>query len=231
MAGRATLYIYVLRPDRQGQTLGPIHALTKKASLSHIYRFAKIQLFACFTSQRTLFSHEVKNGHRHGQPPLPTLRHAALSTLFQHDRGQKTDCWRGSTTMEKAGNSTKGTIGRSRQSHRKRVQRKLQKGQETNAVRCEAQRSTLQQAMQCAAMADAAHCVSRSGRLKISAKPMKRGILLGQQPPAHTLQTASKQRPESKQACPDASAITSNTSNQTGSRPCAPRSCRAWRRS
>lgn len=59
----------------------------------------------------------------------------------------------------------------------------------------------------------------------------ERGILLGQQPPAHALQTAPKQRPESKQACPDASAITSNTSSQTGSRPCAPRSCRAWRRS
>ena len=162
MARRATLYIYFLRPDRQGPTLGPIHALTKKASLSHIYHFAKIQLFACFTSQRTLFSHEVKNGHRHSQPPLPTLRHAASSALIQYDRGQKTDCCRGSTTMKKAGDSTKGTIGRSRQSHRKRVQRKLQKGQQTNAVRCEAQRSTLQQAMQCAAMADAAHCVSRS---------------------------------------------------------------------
>lgn len=165
MAGRVTLYIYFLRPDRQGPTLGPIHALTKKASLSHIYQFAKIQLFACFTSQRTLFSHEVKNGHRHSQPPLPTLRHAALSALFQYDRGQKTDCCRGSATMEKASDSTKWTIGRSRQSHRKRVQRKLQKGQKTNAVRCEAQRSTLQQAMQRTAMADAAHCVSRSGIL------------------------------------------------------------------
>ena len=173
MAGRVTFYIYFLRPDRQGPTLGPIHALTKKASLSHIYRFAKIQLFACFTSQRTLFSHEVRNGHRHGQLPLSTHRHAASSSLFQHDRGQKTDCWQDSTTIEKASDSAKGTIGRSRQSHRKRVQRKLQKGQQTNAVRCEAQRSTLQQAMQCTAMADAAHCVSRSGRLKISAKPMK----------------------------------------------------------
>lgn len=173
MARRVTLYIYFLRPDRQGPTLGPIHALTKKDPLSHIYHFAKIQLFACFTSQRTLFSHEVKNGHRHGQPPLPALRHAAPAALFQHDRGQESDCCRGSATMEKASDSAKGTIGRSRQSHRKRVQRKLQKGQQTNAVRCEAQRSTLQQAMQCAAMADAAHCVSRSGRLKISAKPMK----------------------------------------------------------
>lgn len=173
MAGRVKLYIYFLRPDRQGPTLGPIHALTKKASLSHIYHFAKIQLFACFTSQRTLFSHEVKNGHRHGQPPLSTHRHTAPAALSQHDRGQKTDCWRGSTTTKEASDSTKGTIGRSRQSHRKRVRRKLQKGQQTNAVRCEAQRSTLQQAMQCAAMADAAHCVSRSGRLKISAKPMK----------------------------------------------------------
>lgn len=173
MARRVKLYIYFLRPDRQGPTLGPIHALTKKASLSHIYRFAKIQLFACFTSQRTLFSHEAKNGRRHGQPSLPTHRHAAPSALFRYDRGQKTDCWRGSTTMKKAGDSTKGTIGRSRQSHRKRVQRKLQKGQQTNTVRCEAQRSALQQAMQCAAMADAAHCVSRSGRLKISAKPIK----------------------------------------------------------
>lgn len=173
MAGRATLYIYFLRPDRQGPTLGPIHALTKKASLSHIYHFAKIQLFACFTSQRTLFSHEAKNGHRHSQPPLPALRHTAPVALFQHDRGQKTDCRRGSTTIKKASDSTKGTIGRSRQSHRKRVQRKFQKGQQTNAVRCKAQRSTLQQAMQCAAMADAAHCVSRSGRLKISAKPIK----------------------------------------------------------
>lgn len=168
-----TLYIYFLRPDRQGPTPGPIHALTKKASPSHIYHFAKIQLFACFTSQRTLFSHEAKNGHRHGQPPFPSHRHAAPAALFQHDRGQKTDCWRGVTTTKKASDSTKWTIGRSRQSHRKRVQRKLQKGQQTNAVRCEAQRSTLQQAMQCAAMADAAHCVSQSGRLKISAKPMK----------------------------------------------------------
>lgn len=173
MAGRVKLYIYFLRPDRQGPTLGPIHALTKKASLSHIYHFAKIQLFACFTSQRTLFSHEVKNGRRHRQLPLSTHRHAASSSLFQHDRGQESDCCRGSATMEKASDSAKGTIGRSRQSHRKRVQRKLQKGLQTNTVRCEAQRSALQQAMQCAAMADAAHCVSRSGRLKISAKPMK----------------------------------------------------------
>ena len=173
MARRVAFYIYFLRPDRQGKTLGPIQALTKQAPLSHIYRFAKIQLFACFTSQRTLFSHEAKNGHRHGQLPLSTHRHTASSALFQYDRGQKTDCWQGSTTIEKASDSTKGTAGRSQQSHRKRVQRKLQKGQQTNAVRCEAQRSTLQQAMQCAAMADAAHCVSRSGRLKISAKPMK----------------------------------------------------------
>lgn len=173
MARRVAFYIYFLRPDRQGKTLGPIQALTKQAPLSHIYHFAKIQLFACFTSQRTLFSHEVKNGHRHGQLPLSTLRHTAPAALFQHDRGQKTDCCRGSATMEKASDSTKGTIGRSRQSHRKRVQRKFQKGQQTNAVRCEARRSTLQQAMQCAAMADAAHCVSRSGRLKISAKPMR----------------------------------------------------------
>lgn len=165
MAGQVKLYIYFLRPDRQGPTPGPIHALTKKASLSHIYHFAKIQLFACFTSQRTLFSHEVKNGHRHCQPPLHALRHAASAALFQHDRGRKTDCFRGSTTIEKASDSTKGTAGRSRQSHRKRVQRNLQKGQLTNAGRCEAQRSTLQQAMQCAAMADAAHCVSRSGIL------------------------------------------------------------------
>ncbi len=173
MAGRATLYIYFLRPDRQGPTLGPIHALTKNASLSHIYHFAKIQLFACFTSQRTLFSHEAKNGHRHSQPPLPTLRHAAPAALFQHDRGQKTDCWRGSTTIVKASGSTKGATGRCRQSHRKRVQRKLQKGQQTNAVRCEAQRSTLQQAMQCAAMADAARCVSRSGILSCNEEHRK----------------------------------------------------------
>ena len=67
-----TLYIYFLRPDRQGPTLGPIHALTKKASLSHIYHFAKIQLFACFTSQRTLFSHEAKK------------RSQAQATAFVH---------------------------------------------------------------------------------------------------------------------------------------------------
>ena len=173
MARWVTLYIYFLRPDRQGPTLGPIHALTKKDPLSHSYHFAKIQLFACFTSQRTLFSHEAKNGHRHGQLPLSTHRHAAPSALFQYDRGQKTDCSRGSATMRKAGDSTKETIGRSRQSHRKRVQRKLQKGQETNAVRCEAQRSTLQQAMQCAAMADAAHCVSRSGILSCNEEHRK----------------------------------------------------------
>lgn len=173
MAGRATLYIYVLRPDRQGPTLGPIHALTKKAPLSHIYHFAKIQLFACFTSQRTLFSHEVKNGRRHSQPPLPTLRHTALSALFQHDRGRKTDCRRGSTTIKKASDSTKETIGRSRQSHRKRVLRKLQKGQQTNAVRCDAQRSTLQQAMQRTAMDDVAHCVSRSGILSCNEEHRK----------------------------------------------------------
>lgn len=173
MAKWVTLYIYFLRPDRQGPTLGPIHALTKKASLSHIYHFAKIQLFACFTSQRTLFSHEVKNGHRHCQPPLHALRHAAPAALYQHDRGQKTDCRRGSATMKKAGDSTKETIGRSRQSHKKRVQRKLQKGQKTNAVRCEAQCSTLQQNMQCAAMADAAHCVSRSGILSCNEEHRK----------------------------------------------------------
>lgn len=231
MAGRVTLCIYVLRPDRQGTTLGPIHALTKKASLSHIYHFAKIQLFACFTSQRTLFSHEVKNGHRHSQPPFPSHRHAASSALFQYDRGQKTDCWRSSTTIVKASDGTKGN-------NRMRPAIPQEAGTKKAPEGTANKRSALRSPTQHAATSYAVRCDGRCsalrqsvGRLKISAKPMKRGILLGQQPPAHALQTTPKQRPESKQACPDASAITSNTSNQTGSRPCAPRSCRAWRRS
>lgn len=231
MAGRVTLYIYFLRPDRQGPTLGPTHALTKKASLSHIYHFAKIQLFACFTSQRTLFSHEVKNGHKHSQLPLSTLRHAAPAALFQHDRGQKTDCWRGAATTKKTSDSTKG-------SNRMRPTIPQKAGTKKTPEGTANKRSALRSPMKHAATSYAVRCDGRCsalrqsvGQLKISAKPMKRGILLGQQPPAHALQTAPKQRQESKQASPDASIITSNTSSQTGSRPCAPRSCRAWRRS
>ena len=230
MAKWVTLYIYFLRPDRQGPTLGPIHALTKKASLSHIYRFAKIQLFACFTSQRTLFSHEAKNGHRHGQLPLPTLRHAASSALFQYDRGQKTDCWRGSTTIVKASDSTKGNS-------RMKPAIPLKAGAEKTPEGTANKRSALRSPTQHAATSYAVRCDGRCSALRQSVgaaqnicQADEREILLGQQPPAHALQTASKQRPESKQTCPDASVITSNTSSQTGSRPCAPRSCRAWRR-
>lgn len=231
MARRVTLYIYFLRPDRQGPTLGPIHALTKKASLSHIYRFAKIQLFACFTSQRTLFSHEAKNGRRHGQLPSSTHRHAASSALFQYDRGQKTDCWRGSTTIEKASDSTKGNSRMKPAIPQKAGAEKAPEGtaNKRSALRSPTQHAATSYAVRCDGRCSALR--QSVGRLKISAKPMKRGILLGQQPPAHALQTAPKQRPESKQASPDASVITSNTSSQTGSRPCAPRSCRAWRRS
>lgn len=230
MARRVAFYIYFLRPDRQGPTLGPIHALTKKASLSHIYHFAKIQLFACFTSQRTLFSHEAKNGHRHGQLPLPTHRHAASSALFLYDRGQKTDCRRGSTTIEKASDSTKGN---SRMKPAIPQKAGAEKAPEGTANK----RSALRSPTQPAATSYAVRCDGRCNALRQSVgaaqnicQADKRGILLGQQPPAHALQTASKQRLESEQACPDASIITSNTSNQTGSRPCAPRSCRAWRR-
>lgn len=179
MARWVTFYIYFLRPDRQGPTLGPIHALTKQAPLSHIYRFAKIQLFACFTSQRTLFSHEAKNGRRHGQLPLSTHRHAASSALFQYDRGQKTDCWRGSTTIVKASDSTKGNS-------RMKPAIPQKAGAEKTPEGTANKRSALRSPTQHAATSYAVRCDGRCSALRQSVRAAQnirqadeRGILLG----------------------------------------------------